>query len=88
MSFAPSINFDVMSSLKREAIIQTFKPVPVGKDENDNMEVRKWGTPKEFVFEPQAHWDIGEKLGILDFEKGVSLAESRFTVLKGAGALL
>ena len=62
--------------------------VPVGKDENDNMEVRKWGTPKEFVFEPQAHWDIGEKLGILDFEKGVSLAESRFTVLKGAGARL
>jgi seryl-tRNA synthetase len=62
--------------------------VPVGKDENDNKEVRKWGTPKEFVFEPQAHWDIGEKLGILDFEKGVSLAESRFTVLKGAGARL
>ncbi|MGI6784399.1 MAG: serine--tRNA ligase [Aminivibrio sp.] len=62
--------------------------VPVGKDENDNLEVRRWGEPKEFAFEPKAHWDIGEDLGILDFEKGASLAQSRFTVLRGHGARL
>ena len=62
--------------------------VPVGKDENDNVEVRRWGEPKKFSFEPKAHWDIGEDLGIMDFEKGASLAQSRFTVLKGLGARL
>ncbi len=62
--------------------------VPVGKDENDNPEVRRWGEPKRFDFEPKAHWDIGEALGILDFEKGASLSQSRFTVLKGMGARL
>lgn len=60
--------------------------VPVGADENDNLEVRRVGTPKEFSFEPKPHWDLGESLGIMDFERGVKLAESRFTVLKGAGA--
>jgi len=62
--------------------------VPVGADENDNIEIRKNGKPGEFSFEPKAHWDLGETLGIMDFEKGVKLAESRFTVLKGAGARL
>ena len=62
--------------------------VPVGADENDNIEIRKNGKPREFSFEPKAHWDLGEALGIMDFEKGVKLAESRFTVLKGAGARL
>ena len=62
--------------------------VPVGADENDNIEIRKNGKPREFSFEPKAHWDLGETLGIMDFEKGVKLAESRFTVLKGAGARL
>ena len=62
--------------------------VPVGKDENDNVEVRRWGTAKDFSFEPKAHWDIGEALGILDFEKGAALAQSRFTVLRGQGARL
>lgn len=62
--------------------------VPVGADENDNLEVRRVGTPKEFSFEPKPHWDLGESLGIMDFERGVKLAESRFTVLKGAGARL
>ena len=62
--------------------------VPVGADENDNIEIRKHGKPREFSFEPKAHWDLGEPLGIMDFEKGVQLAESRFTVLKGAGARL
>lgn len=62
--------------------------VPVGKDENDNTEVRRWGEPKQFSFEPKPHWDLGEALGIMDFEKGASLAQSRFTVLKGPGARL
>lgn len=62
--------------------------VPVGKDENDNPVVRRWGEPKSFAFEPKAHWDIGEAAGIMDFEKGAALAQSRFTVLKGVGARL
>ena len=62
--------------------------VPVGKDENDNPVVRRWGEPKSFDFEPKAHWDIGEAAGIMDFEKGAALAQSRFTVLKGMGARL
>ncbi|MCR5335564.1 MAG: serine--tRNA ligase [Synergistes sp.] len=62
--------------------------VPRGKDENDNVEMRRWGAPREFDFEPKPHWEIGEALGIMDFDRAVKLAESRFTVLKGAGAAL
>ena len=61
---------------------------PVGDDENDNPEVRRWGTPREFAFEFEPHWDLGPKLGIIDFEKGVKLAHSRFSVLRGKGARL
>ncbi len=61
---------------------------PVGKDENDNVEIRKWGKIPEFPFEPKPHWEIAESLGIMDFERGVALAQSRFTVLKGMGARL
>lgn len=61
---------------------------PVGKDENENVEVRKWGQPKKFDFEPKNHWDIGADLGIIDFERGVKIAESRFNVLAGLGARL
>jgi seryl-tRNA synthetase len=62
--------------------------VPVGKDETENVEVRRWGVPKDFDFEPKAHYEIGEALGILDFESGASLAGSRFTVMWGWGAKL
>ncbi|MFZ8786063.1 serine--tRNA ligase [Thermocrinis sp.] len=62
--------------------------VPVGKDETENVEVRRWGVPRDFDFEPKAHYDIGEALGILDFERGASLAGSRFTVMWGWGAKL
>ncbi len=62
--------------------------VPVGADENDNQEIKRWGTPRGFSFEPKPHWELGEALDIMDFERGVRLAESRFTVLKGAGARL
>ena len=64
---------------------------PVGADENDNPEVRRWGTPRDFAaegFEPKAHWDLGPELNIIDFDRGVKLAESRFYVLGGLGARL
>ncbi|MFA5563366.1 MAG: serine--tRNA ligase [Candidatus Caldatribacteriota bacterium] len=60
--------------------------VPLGSDEESNVEVRKWGTPREFNFEPMAHWDLGEKLNILDFERGAKISAARFTVLKNMGA--
>ena len=62
--------------------------VPVGVDESDNLEVKRWGEPKSYSFEPKPHWELGEALDIMDFERGAKLAESRFTVLKGAGARL
>ena len=61
---------------------------PVGPDESANVEVRSWGKPREFSFTPRPHWELGENLGIMDFNRGVSLAQSRFTLLRGAGALL
>ena len=62
--------------------------VPAGADESDNVEVARWGTPREFDFEPAAHWDLGPALGIIDFERAVKLAESRFVLLSGMGAKL
>lgn len=62
--------------------------VPIGVDESDNVEIRRWGTPREFDFEPKAHWDLGPELGIIDFERGVKLAKSRFTLLAREGARL
>jgi len=62
--------------------------VPRGKDEKDNVVVRSWGDLPAFEFEPKSHWDLGTGLDILDFERGVKLAESRFTLLKGLGAQL
>jgi seryl-tRNA synthetase len=62
--------------------------VPVGKAAADNVEVRRWGTPRSFDFPALAHWDLGPALGILDFERGTRLAGARFTVLSGAGARL
>lgn len=59
---------------------------PVGEDENANVEIRRWGTPRKFTFEPKAHWDIGEDLGILDFERGSKLGGSRFVLYRGLGA--
>ena len=60
--------------------------VPYGKDDSDNPEVRRWGTPREFDFEPKAHWDLGPALGMIDFDRGVKIAGSRFYVLGGMGA--
>lgn len=62
--------------------------VPAGKDSQDNIEVRSWGKPKEFTFTPLSHWELGEKLGIIDFQRGVKLSGTRFYVLRGQGAQL
>ncbi len=60
--------------------------VPVGQDEEENVEIRRWGEPRKFDFEPLPHWEIGEKMGILDFERGAKLSGSRFTVMFGYAA--
>lgn len=65
-----------------------YKDVQIGEDDNDNVELRKWGEPTKFDFEPQAHWDIGEGLDILDFERAGKISGTRFTVYKGLGARL
>jgi len=62
--------------------------VPAGKNSADNVVVRTWGTPADFTFPAQPHWDIGTKLGILDFDRAAKIAGSRFTVYLGAGARL
>jgi len=61
---------------------------PVGNDEDDNILVRTWGEPTKFDFDVKPHWELGEELDILDFERGVKLGGSRFTLYKGAGARL
>ena len=62
--------------------------VKIGKSEHDNREVRRWGEPPKFDFEPRNHWDIGENLAILDFERAAKIAGARFTVYRDAGARL
>ncbi|MDL2280170.1 serine--tRNA ligase [Desulfovibrio sp. OttesenSCG-928-G11] len=62
--------------------------VPVGKDERDNPELHRWGSPRVFSFTPKEHWELGEKLGGLDFERGVKLAGSRFAVCRDWAARL
>ncbi len=62
--------------------------VPIGKDESDNIVVRSWGEARKFDFPPRPHWELGESLGIIDFERGVKLSGTRFYVLKGQGAHL
>ncbi|MGT2800769.1 serine--tRNA ligase [Streptococcus marmotae] len=62
--------------------------VPVGADEEENVEVRRWGTPREFDFEPKAHWDLGEDLDILDWERGAKVTGARFLFYKNLGARL
>lgn len=62
--------------------------VPYGEDESGNVEVRAWGEPRQFAFEPQPHWDLGVNLDGLDFERAAKIAGSRFTVMKGGIAKL
>jgi len=62
--------------------------VPVGRSSDDNVEVSRWGRPREFDFDPRAHWDIGPELGILDFERATKITGARFAVYQGLGAKL
>ncbi len=62
--------------------------VPVGADEEDNVEIRRWGTPRDFDFEVKAHWDLGEDLDILDWERGAKVTGARFLFYKNLGARL
>ena len=62
--------------------------VVAGKDDSENVEIRKFGEPKEFGFEPKAHWDLGTDLGILDFEAATKITGSRFALFKGLGSRL
>ncbi len=62
--------------------------VPMGKDERENVVVRTWGQPRKLGFEPLPHWEIGERLGIIDFERGVKMSGTRFYLLRGLGARL
>ena len=62
--------------------------VKIGRSEHDNREVRRWGDPPKFDFEAKNHWDIGEELAILDFERAAKITGARFTVYRGAGARL
>ena len=62
--------------------------VPIGLSDEDNVEIKKWGTPREFDFEFKAHWDVGTDLGILDFERAAKISGARFTVYKGLGSRL
>jgi len=62
--------------------------VPAGKSAEDNVEVRRWGTPPQFSFEPKAHWDLGPELGILDFERAAKITGARFAVYWDLGAKL
>ena len=62
--------------------------VPVGKDSGENVIVRSWGEPKKLSFPAKPHWELGESLGIIDFERGVKLSGTRFYILRGLGARL
>ena len=62
--------------------------VPVGKGSEDNVEIKRWGTPRAFDFEPKAHWDLGPELGILDFERAAKITGARFAVYFDLGAKL
>lgn len=62
--------------------------VPVGKSSENNVEIKKWGEPRQFTYQPKPHWEIGETLDILDFNRGAKITGARFTLYKGLGARL
>jgi len=82
-----SIEKELNDQLLRIPNIQ-HSSVPIGAGSEDNKVARQWGEQKKFAFEPKPHWDLGEALGIIDFERGVKLSGTRFYVLKGQGAQL
>ncbi|MFA5375332.1 MAG: serine--tRNA ligase [Dehalococcoidia bacterium] len=82
-----SIEKDLNDQLLRIPNIQ-HSSVPIGAGAEDNKTIRQWGEQRKFDFEPKPHWDLGEALDIIDFERGVKLSGTRFYVLKGKGAQL
>jgi seryl-tRNA synthetase len=81
-------NDDALAELMSGVPNLPHPSVPVGKSEEENLEVRRWGEPPTFAFEPKAHWDLGEALGILDFERAAKISGARFCVSFGLGARL
>lgn len=77
-----------MTSVALEIPNIPHESVPVGKDEEDNVEIRRWGEPRDFDFTPLNHWDIAETLDIIDFNRASKIAGARFSLLKDAGAKL
>ncbi|MFW6230057.1 MAG: serine--tRNA ligase, partial [Halanaerobium sp.] len=77
-----------VNSIRLEIPNIPHEDVPVGDNEEENELIRKWGEPREFDFDFKPHWELGEELDILDFERGTKVTGSRFTFLKGAGARL
>ena len=86
------VRLNVVEVEFRDAMLRIPNPpdpeVPVAPDESGNVEVKRWGDLPQFDFAPQAHWDLNDKLGLIDFERGVKLSGSRFYVLRGVGARL
>src|SRR4051812_26332167 len=76
-----------LSELLYRAAAPADTDVPQGKDDTENVEVKKWGEVRKFDFTPRSHVELGEKLGLVDFERGVKLAGTRSYVLNGAGSL-
>ena len=87
-----SVELDTLEQRRQRGLLDIpnlpHDSVPAGTSAADNVEVRRHGTPREFSFTPQAHWDLGPALGIIDFERGTKIAGARFSVLMGAGARL
>ena len=79
---------DKLRELLRNVPNLPHETVPVGRGAEDNQEIRRWGEPRKFDFEPKAHWDLGPELGILDFERAAKIAGARFAVYFGVGAKL
>ena len=79
---------DKLRDLLRRVPNVPHETVPIGRGSDDNKEVRRWGEPRKFDFEPKAHWDLGPELGILDFERAAKIAGARFAVYFGLGAKL
>jgi seryl-tRNA synthetase len=79
---------DEMKNLLFQIPNTPHETVVEGESDADNIEMRKWGEPKNFDFEPKAHWDLGTELGVLDFDRAVKIAGARFSVFSGKGARL
>src|SRR5687767_542630 len=87
-----SVELDVIEQRRDRGLLNLpnipHDSVPAGKSSADNLEIHRRGTPRSFDFTPQAHWDLGPALGIIDFERGTKVAAARFSVLVGDGAKL